>query len=254
MRLVGVFAVLGMLAACATPPEDPDERAVWEEANDPAEDFNRTMFDVNLWVDRNLIKPLAEGYRDITPSQFREATHNFYSNVRSPVTFANDLLQGETGRAAETLMRLVVNSVAGMGGFFDVAGEMGLKRHVEDFGQTLAVWGMPEGPYLMLPLMGPSNVRDLSGRIVDRVFNPLFWVGVEYNPDALDYYGNSETVIDGLNERVEVLDVLDEVERTSIDFYSAIRSLYRQRREDEILNSRTREDLPAPSIISGLED
>jgi len=256
-RLLGAATALLILANCATPPEDPIERAAFEEANDPIEEINRDIFDFNLWIDRNILKPVAIGYRDVVPEQVRDSTDNFFKNVRTPIVLANDILQGESGRAAETLMRFFVNTTAGMGGLFDVAGEMGLFRHDEDFGQTLAVWGVPEGPYLMLPLLGPSTVRDAVGRAVDNAFDPLFWVGVLDEPSeaakALDYYGPAETVVDGLNQRVAVLGVLEEVERTSIDFYAAIRSLYRQRRADEIKNQKSGEDVPAPSIISELE-
>ena len=239
-----------LVAGCTTAPEDPDERAAWEEANDPIEDVNRVIFDVNMWLDRNFMKPVAIAYRDYVPELFRDSSANFFSNVRSPVTFVNDLLQFETGRAAETLMRLFVNSTAGIGGLFDVAGEMGLEKHKEDFGQTLAVWGVPEGPYLMLPLIGPSSLRHGVGRYVDKLFNPLFWVGEFEDPDELEIYGYVEEPINALNERVAVLDTLDEVERTSIDFYAAIRSLYRQRRQDQINNSEIVDDLPVPFIIS----
>ncbi|MCP4329422.1 MAG: VacJ family lipoprotein [Alphaproteobacteria bacterium] len=248
-RFLGAAIIVGFVAGCATPPEDPEERAEYEAANDPLEPLNREVFDFNNWLDRNAIKPAAIAYRDTVPEGIRDSTQNFFNNVASPVTFANDILQGESGRAAETLMRFVVNSTAGMAGFFDAAGEMGLERHEEDFGQTLAVWGVPDGPYLMLPLLGPSSVRDASGRVVDRFINPLFWVGQEINPVELDYYGYASTPIEGLNRRVAVLGVLDEIERTSIDYYAAIRSLYRQQRANDIRNDRpATEDLPAPSI------
>jgi phospholipid-binding lipoprotein MlaA len=250
-RFLSAVLVVGFVAGCATPPETPEERAEYEAANDPLEPLNREIFDFNNWLDRNAIKPAAIAYRDTIPEGIRQSSENFINNVGSPVIFFNDILQGESGRAAETLMRFIVNSTAGMAGFFDAAGEMGLERHEEDFGQTLAVWGVPAGPYLMLPVLGPSSVRDASGRLVDSlVLSPWSYV----NSVALDYYGYSSTIVGGLNERVSVLGLLDEIQRTSIDYYAAIRSLYRQRRAEEIRNGRPApEALPAAPSLSALD-
>ena len=245
-RALGVVVVLGFMSACATPPTGPEELAEYNEANDPIEPLNREIFDFNNWVDRNAIKPVAIAYRDTVPEGVRDSSQNFINNVKSPIIFVNDVLQGESGRAAETLMRFVVNLTAGMGGFFDAAGEMGLERHDEDFGQTLAVWGAPEGPYMMLPILGPSNVRDTVGLVVNSV--ALNELNVA-NLVELDYYGYSASIVGGLNRRVAVLGTLDEIERTSIDYYAAIRSLYRQTRNDQIRNGETSpEDLFAPTL------
>lgn len=245
-RVLGAFVVLGFMAGCATPPTDPEELAEYNEANDPIEPLNREIFDFNNWVDKNAIKPAAIAYRDTVPEGVRDSSQNFINNVRSPIILFNDILQGESGRAAETIMRFVVNTTAGMVGFFDAAGEMGLERHEEDFGQTLAVWGAPEGPYLMLPLLGPSNVRDTVGLVVDSLALDPFNI---VNSVELDYYGYASTIVGGLNRRVAVLGTLDEIERTSIDFYAAVRSLYRQHRNDQIRNGETKsEHLTAPSL------
>jgi len=245
-RVVGAIVLLGFMSACATPPTDPEELAEYNEANDPIEPVNREIFDFNNWVDKNALKPVAIAYRDAVPEGVRDTSQNFINNVSSPIIFVNDILQGESGRAAETLMRFVVNTTAGMGGFFDAAGEMGLERHEEDFGQTLAVWGAPEGPYLMLPILGPSNVRDTVGMLVHMAaLNELNIA----NLAELDYYGYASSIVGGLNQRVAVLGTLDEIERTSIDYYAAIRSLYRQTRNDQIRNGETdAEDLAAPSL------
>ncbi len=245
-RALGGLVLLGFVSGCATPPTDPDALAEFEAANDPLEPMNRDIFDFNNWVDRNAIKPVATGYRDVIPEGIRDSSQNFINNLRTPIIFINDLLQGETGRAAETLMRFIVNTTAGVVGIFDAAGEMGLERHEEDFGQTLAVWGVPEGPYLMLPLLGPSNVRDSAGALVDIfVIDPLNLVSVV----ELDYFGYGTVIIGGLNRRVAVLGTLEEVERTAIDYYAAIRSLYRQQRNDQIRNGRPdTEGFAAPSL------
>jgi phospholipid-binding lipoprotein MlaA len=241
-RLAGVFAAAALLAACtATPPTDPEALAAFEEANDPLEPTNRAIFDFNQGFDRVLLKPAAEGYREVFPDGVRSSINNVLHNVRSPVILANDILQGESVRAVETLTRFAVNTVLGMGGLFDVAGQYGMERHTEDFGQTLAVWGFGEGFYLMLPVFGPSNPRDTVGLVVDSFIDPLgYFVSFPVT------FGRS--AVEGIDKRSRALEPLDEIERTSVDFYATIRSLYRQRREDEIRNGEPGGNVPAPSI------
>ena len=230
-----------LLASCATPPEDPEAKVAFEEANDPAEPLNRATFDFNLAFDKAFLKPAAKTYRGIVPADARTGLRNFFLNLRTPGIFANDLLQGKPGRAVETLVRFAFNSVAGMGGLFDVAGQYGLERHSEDFGQTLAVWGFDENAYIMLPVLGPSNVRDGIGLATDSFLDPLtYFVG--FAP----LLGRS--AMEGINKRAENIEVLDELERTSVDFYATIRSLYRQRRQDEISDGEPGFNIPAPSI------
>lgn len=234
----------GLVAACATPPKDATARAAFDEANDPLEPMNRAIFDVNKTLDRNILKPVAIGYRDVVPADIRNSLRNFFNNVSSPVIFINDILQGQPGRAAETLMRFAINSTAGMLGLFDVAGEYGLERHKEDFGQTLAVWGVDEGPYLMLPVFGPSNVRDTAGRIADSFMNPFtYWAA---NND-LTYAKIATTVVSGIDTRSRHIEELEDIEKNALDFYATLRSLYRQNRRSEILNGDV-EDIPVPEI------
>jgi phospholipid-binding lipoprotein MlaA len=145
------------------------------------------------------------------------------------------------GRAMQTVMRLAVNTILGFGGFFDVAGQYGLQRHDEDFGQTLAVWGFSEGPYVMLPILGPSNIRDAVGLVVDSFMDPIGY-GLNFGQSA------GRAFVEGIDKRAEVIEPLDEIERTSVDFYATIRSLYRQRRSDEINNGKPGMNIPAPSI------
>ncbi|MGE0734732.1 MAG: VacJ family lipoprotein [Alphaproteobacteria bacterium] len=204
--------------------------------NDPLEPVNRQVFAFNIWLDDNAIKPVAIAYRRNVPEFFQDRIRDFFENYKSPVTFANDVLQLEFGRAAETATRFFINSVAGVGGLFDVAGQYGLKRHKEDFGQTLAVWGMPEGPYLMLPLLGPSNPRDVAGMVADSFANPWsylypssVWVNFTYVGDAIFW----------IDVRARNIENLDDVRKNSLDYYAAIRSLYRQYRQSEILNGKT---------------
>jgi phospholipid-binding lipoprotein MlaA len=231
-----------ILAGCATRPIDDQEAvAAYEEANDPLEPMNRAIFSFNQFADGILIKPLAIMYRMLVPPEVRSGLHNFLENLRAPVHLANDLMQGETDRAFITFQRFIINSTAGGAGFVDVAEDFGIEGHREDFGQTIAVWGSGEGPYLMLPLLGPSNVRDTTGLVVDSFLDPL----VYFVPNEALI---ARTLVRGIDEREGVLDTLDEIERTSLDFYATLRSLYRQHREDVIRNGAPSEVLPVPAI------
>ncbi|MFQ5939180.1 MAG: VacJ family lipoprotein [Alphaproteobacteria bacterium] len=234
-----------LLGGCVTPPEDPEERAAFEETNDSFEPTNRAVFDANLALDRAVLKPFAKGYRTVLPETMQNNTRNFLRNVRSPLIFINDVLQGKPGRASETFMRFFVNSTAGMLGLFDVAGQLGLEYHDEDFGQTLAVWGFGEGQYVMLPLFGPSNVRDTVGRVADTFLDPFTHVVAATDQE---FAALGATFTRGIDERSRNIETLDEIERTSVDFYAAIRSLYRQRRADEISDGEATALVPAPSI------
>lgn len=236
LRFAALAMALASLAACATPPADPAARTEFERTNDPIEPFNRRMFAFNLWVDDNIGKPVAVAYRDNVPKFVRDRFRDFYDNFQSPVTLINDILQGESGRAAETATRFWVNSVFGMAGFWDVAGQYGLKKHKEDFGQTLAVWGVKEGPYLVLPFMGPSNVRDTTGKVVDAFSNPISY----FLPPVGAWLEIAGGIIDRVDERAGLIEPVDELRRTSLDFYAAVRSLYRQNRESEISNGKVK--------------
>lgn len=242
LHIVALAMFLGFVAGCATPPSDPAARAEFERTNDPIEPFNRRMFAFNLFVDDNVAKPVAKAYRDNVPKFARDRFRDFYDNFSSPVTFINDVLQGETGRAAETATRFWVNSVFGIGGFWDVAAQYGLKKHKEDFGQTLAVWGVGEGPYLMVPLLGPSNPRDLSGKVVDNFLNPISY-GLSHAGVAwLETVG---ALLDRVDERAGLIEPMDELRRTSLDFYASVRSLYRQNRASDIANGKVKK-IPLP--------
>jgi phospholipid-binding lipoprotein MlaA len=228
-------AALGLaaVAGCATPPsDDPEALAAFEEANDPLEPMNRYFFELNYAADELLLKPLAGWYYIGLPDFAQDGVRNALRNLRSPIVLANDLLQGKTDRAGITVGRFLVNSTLGLGGLFDIASRMDLEYHDEDFGQTLAVHGVDEGPYLMLPLLGPSNPRDAAGKVVDMIFDPLTYLG--YYVSGFDGVGTATSLLDGVDTRARNLKTLDEIRRGSLDYYATIRSLYRQRRTDEI--------------------
>ena len=242
--LLLLAAALPALGACATrpPADDPEAVAEFRQNNDPIEPFNRGSFAVHQAIDRNVLRPVARGYRAVVPNPVRLGIRNVLANLRSPVILANDILQGEPRRAGDTLGRFVVNSTLGLGGIFDVAGtRMGVRGHTEDFGQTFARWGIGEGPFLFIPVLGPSNPRDLTGFGFDIAANPLTWVGQGATVDALQWSRAGATVVD---TREDLLDATDDVERSSLDLYSTYRSAYRQRRRAQIEN-RTGGDVPS---------
>jgi phospholipid-binding lipoprotein MlaA len=231
---------LALLAGCATPPSnDPEALEAYKEANDPLEPMNRYFFELNYAADELLFKPLAGWYYVALPNFAQDGVRNVLRNVHSPVVLANDLFQGETDRAGVTVERFLVNSTMGLGGLFDIAARMGLEYHSEDFGQTLAVHGVGEGPYLMLPLLGPSNPRDAAGMAVDMLFDPLTYIGIF---GGVDNIGLGAAVVEGVDTRARNLKTLDEIRKGSLDYYATIRSLYRQHRNDEINNGETPAD------------
>jgi phospholipid-binding lipoprotein MlaA len=233
----GVLSVLGFAACLAA----PGVAAAQDAQSDPWEGLNRNLFAVHEGVDQAVLEPVARGYRAITPRPVRQGVLNFLRNLRAPVIFANDVLQGEVERAATTAVRFGVNTTVGIAGVFDPATSMGLERHDEDFGQTLAVWGVDSGPYIFVPLFGPTNVRDGAGRIVDIAFDPLTWA--EF--DEVDDVRLGRTLVGGIASRELVLETVDDIRRDSVDPYVTIRTSYGLLRESAIQNGATDvQDLP----------
>jgi phospholipid-binding lipoprotein MlaA len=224
-----------LLGGCATtPPGGALE-------NDPLEGFNRAMFNVTIKADKAVFRPTALAYRRVVPEPIRVSLRNFLANLNTPVIFANDVLQGEANRAGITLLRGGINTTIGVGGLIDVAARWGYPRHTEDFGQTLAVYGVREGFYLFIPLLGPSNPRDLVGYAVDFLFDPLTYV--QWGDES--YVPYLRFGIDLLDVRERNIETFDEIEMNSLDFYASVRSLYRQTRTNEIKNGvMPIEDLP----------
>ena len=247
VRIVGIGlagAIVLAGAACSTPPKDPVKRAEYERRNDPFEKFNRRVHRVNVWIDHNIGRPVARVYAKRVPQFIRDRIRTFADHLGEPITFMNDVLQGERERAAETAVRFFVNSVAGMAGFFDVAAMYGLKRHTEDFGQTLAVWGVRAGPYLVLPVLGPSSTRHLAGRIVDGIADPLNWVG---KPTVARVFFGTAGPLGQIDFYARNVDQLKSIEKNSLDYYAALRSFYRQNRKSAIANGRIKtKDIPLP--------
>ena len=245
LLVVGVLGPLG----CATPPpaDDPEAVESFHRINDPLEPFNRAVFAVNIEADRYILKPVAYVYKETVPRPAQDAVGNFLRNLGSPVVFLNAVLQGDVDHAGATLLRFVINSTVGVAGVADVAGKMGIVRRDEDFGQTLAVWGADEGPYLMLPLLGPSNARDALGRVVDYFSDPWGYLGFE----KFNYSRMGAGFVDA---RVRNYELLNDLEKTSVDYYAAVRSLYRQGRLDAIRNGAEAGLPPLPEISAEEDD
>jgi phospholipid-binding lipoprotein MlaA len=202
--------------------------AAADDANDPLEPFNRTIYGWNQLFDLMLIGPASEVYGHL-PQPARTGVRNVLDNLKAPIIFANDLLQGEGDRAGVTLARFMINSTVGMAGLFDLATDFGYEKHYEDLGQTMAKWGVGEGPYLVLPLLGPSNPRDAVGTFVDGYANPFSLLA----PTDVTI---GRAAADGIDTRYQYDPIIQDVQKNSLDPYVTYREAYRQRRAAEIAN------------------
>ena len=214
-RLACLAIVVSLLAGCAmgTNPRDPFER------------FNRGVYEFNEAVDRAVLKPVAEGYRFVLPQFVRSSVSNFFSNINDVIVALNNLLQGKFTNAYTDFGRIAINSTLGVLGLFDIASEAGIEKHDEDFGQTLGWWGMPEGPFIVLPLFGPSTGRDVVGRVGDWFSDPVTYVDPTRSRNQL--WGTRL-----VNRRAELLDASKVLETAALDPYEFVRDAYLQRRRN----------------------
>lgn len=229
----GAVLAVVLLQGCATGPG--------ANPADPLEPFNRAMFGFNEGVDRAVLKPVATVYRDVTPQPVRTGVTSFFGNISDVWSTVNNLLQGKGEAAADSLFRVTTNTLLGLGGIFDVATELKIPKHSEDFGQTLGVWGVGSGPYLVLPLLGPSTVRDTAGLLVD---SQLDLVTQASNVRVR----NSLSTLRVVNVRANLLGAGDVLDQAALDKYSFTREIYQQRRTSLIGNApaekEERFDLP----------
>jgi phospholipid-binding lipoprotein MlaA len=241
-----LFGATLAVSGCASNQTEEDALLGIEEPNDPIEPVNRAIFDFNMFLDGLIIEPLAGLYRVLLPQEARDSVRNFLRNLSTPVTLANDLMQGEMDRAGNTVARFMVNTSIGVGGLFDIAEKQGYPYHSEDFGQTLAVHGVDDGFYLMLPILGPSTLRDTGGRVVDMFLDPMTYVA---DNNDWDGFGIARATVSGIDARSRNIETLRELRRDSVDFYARIRSLYYQTRREEISNGEGATPfLPAPGL------
>jgi phospholipid-binding lipoprotein MlaA len=251
MRRSGsLFAAVALLvvAGCATAPSDPAALSVYKANNDPLEPFNRRIFALNNAIDRSLLKPIAKGYVRLLPQPVRDGLRNAVLNMHEPVVFANNVLQGRFGRAGITAGRFALDSTFGLVGLVDVGRREGLSRQVGDLGQTFHAWGFPEGPYLVLPLFGPSNPRDAIGFGGEVFLDPFRYV--TSNDDFPKSATYAPGIIGGIDERSRNIETLDAIEKDAIDYYASLRSLFRQNRAAQLTGDAS----TAAPAMEGLYD
>jgi phospholipid-binding lipoprotein MlaA len=236
LRSLPLIAILGIsLAGCAT--KNPEALA----QHDPWEPTNRAVFNFDVKLDHAVARPVAVFYRSAVPEPARDGVHNALTNLHAPVVFVDDVLQGEGNKAGATIGRFAINSTVGLAGLIDVASKVGIPGHDNDFGITLGKAGAGEGSYLVLPFVGPKPPRDLVGSGVDIAFDPLTYMS--WNDSTL--YMIVRAGLGVLDDRTAVIDAVDSIERSSIDFYATTRNLYRQHRNAQINDGKANvQDLP----------
>ncbi len=215
---LGLLTV-ALLTACAEKMEDADGHPY-----DPYENTNRAIFNANNYLDRNALKPAAIEYRDNIPEPVRTGVHNAFTNLQTPVVFANELLQADFTGAGTSFSRFMINSTVGLGGLLDAGSKAGLTPQDTGFGHTLAVYGIGHGPYLVLPFVGPSTPREAVGFAGDSVSDPLTFF-IPFYGDVIE--GGVETI----DERSRYISETDALEKGSVDEYAALRSIYFQQLE-----------------------
>jgi phospholipid-binding lipoprotein MlaA len=236
LRCIAAAMLMG-LTACATGPD--------AHPKDPLEPWNRGVYRFNDVLDTNVVKPVAETYQEVTPDPVRKGVSNFFGNIRDVWSSVNAALQLRPQEALENLFRVGLNSTVGLGGVLDVATEMGIPRTRLDFGQTLGRWGVPSGPYLVLPLLGPSSVRDATGTVIQFRLNDY----TNFDDDQLQ---TSLTALEVIDTRAGLLRAGTLLNEAAIDKYSFVRDFYLQRRQNQIddlieQGIGVRDRVPAPA-------
>lgn len=213
--------MVACVAACASSATEQ------HEYDDPFEGYNRAMFSFNYQVDKYVIKPVAEGYRAVTTPFIRERIGSVIDNLKEPVSAGNHLLQADPEASVKSLSRFVINSTLGLVGMFDVAEGWGLPKDKTTFNETFAKWCIPQGPFIVLPLLGPSTPRAATGMALDFVFDPVYWATYQ-DANVHDKASWGYAIAQGITAREAALDILDDLERNSVDFYATMRSAYLQ--------------------------
>jgi phospholipid-binding lipoprotein MlaA len=226
IRISGLAALLLAMGAIG---------AARAQVYDPLEPMNRVIFNVNDALDRNVVRPVAQAYVNVVPRLVRTGVSNVFGNVSDAFSAINNLLQGKKEPFGSDLGRVLVNSTFGLGGIFDIASEANIEKYNEDFGQTLGWWGLGAGPYLVLPILGSSNVRDATGLVAHGLIDPVYQVTPTVNEYEL-------VVLRALDTRAGLLGTDDLVQGAALDKYTFIRSAYTQRRRSLVYDGKPPKD------------
>ncbi len=233
----------GPLNGSSNATEDLDvaeEGAEVERLNDPFESVNRSIFAFNDTVDVYLLEPVAKGYKAALPAPIRRCVRNFFNNAKTPVYVLSDLVQLKFSQAGEHTGRFLINSTLGFLGLADAATTLFTPHKDADFGIALGYNGVKEGPYIVIPILGPSNVRDVVGRVVDTFVNPISYVASAFDADDFVVYGSY--ALDGIDQRARLIDAVESAKESSTDYYSFIQSTYHQVRQNQIYDNDPPED------------
>ncbi len=220
-QVVALTVLIGLISGCATVPDD------YRDPRDPWESYNRGMHQFNTDFDNAIWKPVSRGYRAITPEPVDKGITNFFNNMRDFTSAINNLLQLKLSRAANDVGRILVNSTVGLLGFIDVASNMDLPSYKEDFGQTLGTWGIGPGPYFVLPILGPSSVRDAISLVPDWYTQPIAYLDDKTTRWAL-------AILFGIDKRADLLGASEVLEEAALDPYSFTRDAYLQKRKNDV--------------------
>jgi len=215
-----------------------------DEIYDPIEPLNRAIFSFNNTADKIILEPVSKGHKKL-PSPVQSGVSNFLSNLRMPLVVVNQLLQGQGKNASESAGRFLVNSTIGILGLIDVADKMGLEEKKEDFGQTLATWGVGDGFYIVLPFYGPSNVRDTAGMVIAYTTDPINAYAVN---EGEAWVVPLRTAVNAVDQRSKIIDEVNALRDNSVDYYAAVRSSYYQNRKAAINNTDDSDLTPLPLI------
>lgn len=228
LSLMAACLLMAVLTGCASGPRS--------DPRDPWEPFNRSMWTFNEGLDKAVLRPVAETYKEVTPNLVRRGVNNFFANLTDLWSFVNNSLQLKPREAMESLTRFNLNTFFGLGGLLDIASEAGIERHREDFGQTLGRWGVPSGPYLVVPLLGPSTLRDTAARAINATGDPVYYVS-----DVVKR--NSLYVLRVVDLRASLLRAGNVLEEAALDRYTFTRDVYLQIRRREVLGDKA-DDVP----------
>lgn len=223
LRLFTYLSAITMLSACATSTTSDNDNAL--------ETYNRAVYNFNTQFNKYILKPAAQGYRKITNAYTRERVNNALANIKEPISAVNHLLQGEPADSGKSIARFALNTTLGLAGTYDVA-ENGwnLEKNKTGFDDTLATWGVPDGPFFMLPFVGPSTPRAATGLLADSAVNPVYWTTI-HDANVHDKIYYSYVAVNGIALYESKMDILDDLERNSVDFYSTMKSAYLQNRK-----------------------